>query len=59
LWDSEAEVLVQLARFLFDCRGVTTLEAALIAAIIAVACTDVLVSRGPGMSGEISQVSGR
>jgi Flp pilus assembly pilin Flp len=52
-------MLALILRFTNDCRGVTTLQAALIFAIIAVACTDVLISRGPSMSGEISQISGR
>ena len=52
-------MLAQLLFFARDRRGVTTLAAALIAAIIAVACTDVLISRAPNMSGEISQISGR
>lgn len=43
--------------FVIDQTGATTLEAALIAAILGVALVDVLISRGARMSGELSQVS--
>jgi Flp pilus assembly pilin Flp len=45
--------------FANDTQAVTPLEIGLIAAIFAVALIDVLASRGPNMSGEISQVNGR
>ena len=52
-------MLSMLRGFAENTQGVTPLEFGLIAAIFAVAFADVLISRGPGFSGEISQVSGR
>jgi len=50
-------MLKTLIMFLCDTSGATKLEAALIAAILGVALMDVLISRGPRTSGELSQVS--
>ena len=52
-------MLSVLRNFIENVSATTPLEVGLIAAIIAVAFADVLVSRGPNMSGEISQVSFR
>jgi Flp pilus assembly pilin Flp len=48
-----------LRNFVENISAATPLEVGLIAAVVAVAFVDVLVSRGPNMSGEISQVSFR
>ncbi len=52
-------MLSALRNFWHNTSAVTPLEVGLIAAVLAVAFADVLVSRGPNMSGEISQVSAR
>ena len=55
----EATVLNALRNFMENVSAATPLELGLIAAVFAVAFVDVLISRGPNLSGEISQVSFR
>jgi len=50
-------VLNALRNFVENVAAATPLEVGLIAAVVAVAFVDVLISRGPNLSGEISQVS--
>ena len=57
--DLEATVLNALRNFMENVAAATPLEMSLIAAVVAVAFVDVLISRGPNLSGEISQVSFR
>jgi len=51
------DMIQAIWNFAIDKSGATTLEAALIAAILSVALLDVLISRDVRMNGELSQVS--